>query len=88
MQCVPLCCKISILFLIVTNKNERPMVSKCRAVASVVLNDPDKIEPVLVTVENRFDTLNNRDIDILVRGDAYTLERELREVSVLFQAIH
>ena len=57
------------------------IMEKCRAVAAVVLNDPDKIDVINVTKENRFLKLNNREIDVLIRGDADTLQREIREVS-------
>ena len=46
-----------------------------------MLNDPNKIERVLVDEEDRFTRLNSGEIDVLLRGDVYTLEREIREVS-------
>ena len=60
--------------------------TKCRAIASVVLNDPNKIERVLVDATDRFIRLNKGDIDVLLRGDTYTLQREAREVSHSFFA--
>eukprot|EP00581_Thalassiosira_minuscula_P018240 CAMPEP_0183718348 /NCGR_PEP_ID=MMETSP0737-20130205/11631_1 /TAXON_ID=385413 /ORGANISM="Thalassiosira miniscula, Strain CCMP1093" /LENGTH=914 /DNA_ID=CAMNT_0025947893 /DNA_START=195 /DNA_END=2940 /DNA_ORIENTATION=+ len=51
----------------------------CRAIASVVLGDPNAIEPVPVTYQDRFIILDNREIDVLMLGDYYELQREIRE---------
>mmetsp|Transcript_18811 Transcript_18811/g.39619 ORF Transcript_18811/g.39619 Transcript_18811/m.39619 type:complete len:968 (-) Transcript_18811:291-3194(-) len=51
----------------------------CRAIASVVLGDPNAIQAKHMTFGNRFFKLNNREIDVLMMGDFYKLEREIRE---------
>jgi hypothetical protein len=45
------------------------------------LNNPDAVEKVNRTAQNRFIMLNDRVVDILAGGDTYTIEREVNEVS-------
>ncbi|KAL9179839.1 hypothetical protein ACHAXT_007809 [Thalassiosira profunda] len=54
-------------------------VDLCRAVASVLLGDPNLIEEVPVSGANRFESLYNRSIDLSLYGDTHTVEREVRE---------
>ena len=54
---------------------------QCKAVASVVLGNPEKVEPVPVTGHDRFVKLRDREIDLLIYGDFITIEREVLEVS-------
>jgi len=51
----------------------------CRAVAAVLLGNPDKIKPVPLTWANRFHQLLDRSVDLLLLGDTHTIEREVRE---------
>lgn len=53
----------------------------CRAVASVVLGDPESFAPIPVTAEDRFIKLRDKKIDVLIWGDSYTLEREISEIT-------
>ncbi len=46
----------------------------------MLFGDPEKIEKVNVTIEERFQKLDDRAVDLLLYGDAYTIEREIREV--------
>lgn len=49
----------------------------------MVLGDPDKIEPVVVTSETRFALLNGRLIDALIYGEYNTLRRQVSEVCAI-----
>ncbi|BBK42744.1 amino acid ABC transporter substrate-binding protein [Allostella vacuolata] len=51
-------------------------VDYCRAVASVVLGDPDKVRYVPVPTQHRLDALQRGEIDLLPRNTTWTLERE------------
>ncbi|KAL7517166.1 hypothetical protein ACHAWX_002114 [Stephanocyclus meneghinianus] len=53
----------------------------CQAVAAIALNSPNKVEVINVTAETRFVTLNDRNADLLVSGDTYTIEREANEAT-------
>ena len=49
----------------------------CRAVATVVLGDPSKVEFVPLEAEMRFDALKSGKIDVLSRNTTWTMERDV-----------
>lgn len=54
----------------------------CRAVAFVIFggSEPDNfLNMTVVTIEDRFQLLNDRKVDLLIRSDTHTIEREVRE---------
>ena len=51
-------------------------VDFCRAVASALFNDPDKIKFRELTVDNRFEALKSGEIDLLSRNTTKTLSRD------------
>eukprot|EP00579_Thalassiosira_antarctica_P001572 CAMPEP_0201869988 /NCGR_PEP_ID=MMETSP0902-20130614/3284_1 /ASSEMBLY_ACC=CAM_ASM_000551 /TAXON_ID=420261 /ORGANISM="Thalassiosira antarctica, Strain CCMP982" /LENGTH=799 /DNA_ID=CAMNT_0048395557 /DNA_START=157 /DNA_END=2553 /DNA_ORIENTATION=- len=53
----------------------------CRAVASVVLGDPEKYKRIIVTREDQFAKLIGREVDLVLLGKVHTLEREVNEQS-------
>ncbi|KAL7532749.1 hypothetical protein ACHAXR_006489, partial [Thalassiosira sp. AJA248-18] len=53
----------------------------CRAVAAVVVGNPEKVQGVPVTGTNRWQLLHDGTVDILVYGDTHTIEREVKETS-------
>ncbi len=53
-------------------------VDLCRAVASAVFDDADKVEYVTVDSDERFGALGNRRVDILSRNTTWTLTRNAR----------
>ena len=55
---------------------------QCRAVAAAALGDPDKAEPVVVALSERFRELQAREVDILMRT-THTMERDVFEVKFL-----
>ena len=56
------------------------MFLQCRAVAAVLLGNPDNFVRVPVPTGPRFQQLNDRIVDLLIRGDTHTIEREVKEV--------
>ncbi|KAL7547496.1 hypothetical protein ACHAWF_018338 [Thalassiosira exigua] len=56
-----------------------PVLLQCRSIAAVILGDPDKVEGVPVTWENRFEKLRDRETDVQIQLETHTLEREVRE---------
>ncbi|EJK48875.1 hypothetical protein THAOC_32294 [Thalassiosira oceanica] len=52
----------------------------CRSVATAVLGDPNATQLVPVG-KDRFQVLNDHGVDLLVAGDAWTVEKAMREVS-------
>ena len=54
----------------------------CRGVAVAVLGDPDATRLVPVG-EDRYQVLNDHGVDLLVAGDAWTVEKTFREVRAL-----
>lgn len=58
-----------------------------RAVAAAVLEDPEKVSYVPVTVSNRFPVLLSGNIDLLLRNTTYTFEREAA-IGVRFAGIY
>lgn len=53
----------------------------CRAIAAVVVGNPDSYIGVQVSFANRWQHLLERKIDVLIRYDTYTIEREVKETS-------
>ena len=51
-------------------------VDLCRAVASALFDDPDKVEFRELNVDNRFDALRSGEIDLLSRNTTRTLSRD------------
>ena len=68
------------MHLYLTENNAFSNTTKCQALASVVLNDPNALEVIHVTAETRFAALNDRYVDVLAGGETYTVEREINEV--------
>lgn len=54
-------------------------VDLCRAVASALFDDPDKVEFRELNVENRFKALKSGEIDLLSRNTTKTLSRDTDE---------
>ena len=52
----------------------------CRGVAAAVLGDPNATQLVPVG-KDRYQVLNDHGVDLLVAGDAWTIEKSVREVS-------
>jgi general L-amino acid transport system substrate-binding protein len=53
-------------------------VDFCRAVATVVIGDPDKVDFVPLSAAARFDALTARKIDLLSRNSTWTMARDLK----------
>ena len=53
-------------------------VDFCRAVASAVLGDPDKVDFVPLSAAARFDALTQHKIDLLSRNSTWTMTRDLK----------
>ncbi len=53
-------------------------VDFCRAVATVVLADPDKVDFVPLSAAARFDALTQHKIDLLSRNSTWTMSRDLK----------
>ena len=51
-------------------------VDFCRALAAAIFNDPSKVQFVPLTASERFDTLKNKQIDVLSRNSTWTMGRE------------
>src|SRR3954452_13341311 len=51
-------------------------VDICKAIASAVLGDPEKVKYVPLTPQQRFTALQSGEIDILSRNTSYTLQRD------------
>jgi len=52
-------------------------VDFCRAIAVALFNDPEKVEFVPYTMQQRFSGLQSREVDILVNGTSVTISRAL-----------
>ncbi|MGD9944888.1 MAG: amino acid ABC transporter substrate-binding protein [Burkholderiaceae bacterium] len=48
----------------------------CKAVAAVILNDPNKVQFVPTTTQNRFTVLQSGEVDILSRNTTWTASRD------------
>ncbi len=53
-------------------------VDFCRAVATAVLGDPDKVDFVPLSAAARFDALKDHKIDVLSRNSTWTMSRDLK----------
>lgn len=53
-------------------------VDFCRAVATVVLGDPEKVDFVPLSAAARFDALTQHKIDVLSRNSTWTMARDLK----------
>lgn len=51
-------------------------IDYCRAIAAGILGDPDAVEFKPLTAEQRFTSLQSREIDVLVRNTTYTASRD------------
>lgn len=51
-------------------------VDFCRAVAAAIFNDATKVEFVPLSVDNRFDALRTKKVDLLSRNSTWTMGRE------------
>jgi general L-amino acid transport system substrate-binding protein len=51
-------------------------VDLCRAVASAIFNDPNKVKFVALTAKDRFTALQSGDVDLLARNTTWTLSRD------------
>jgi general L-amino acid transport system substrate-binding protein len=51
-------------------------VDFCRAVAAAILNDPNKVQFVPTTTQNRFTVLQSGEVDILSRNTTWTSSRD------------
>lgn len=56
------------------------LFTQCKAIAAVVLNNPESFVLTYVTTKNRFQMLRDRQVDVLVGGETFTVEREVFEV--------
>lgn len=59
----------------------------CRAVAAAVLGDVRKIKFILLVPQNRFEALQKRAVDVLVRSTTWTLSRDA-DLGVHFTAVN
>lgn len=59
----------------------------CRVLAAAIFGDVSKAEPVIVTGETRFPTLQNGDTDVLIRTTTYTFSRDV-ELGLSFPMIY
>ncbi|MFO1173012.1 MAG: amino acid ABC transporter substrate-binding protein [Hyphomicrobiaceae bacterium] len=53
-------------------------VDVCRAVAAVVLGDPNKVKFIGLSAQQRFTALQNGEIDMLSRNSTWTLQRDTK----------
>jgi general L-amino acid transport system substrate-binding protein len=51
-------------------------IDYCRAVAAAVLGDPEAVEYVPLTAQQRFTALQSGEIDVLIRNTTYTASRD------------
>ena len=51
-------------------------VDFCRALSSVIFDDPDKVTYVPLGADDRFEALRDKKIDVLVRNSTWTMSRE------------
>lgn len=61
-------------------------VDFCRALASAVLGDPEKVKFTALTAAARFPSLKSGEVDVLVRNTTWTMEREA-VLGVLFAGV-
>jgi len=51
-------------------------IDMCRALAAAVVGDADRVEYVETSAENRFALLRNGEVDVLMSGSTWTLQRD------------
>src|SRR3954453_14955753 len=51
-------------------------VDFCRAIASAIFDNPDKVKFVPLEAKERFEELANRKVDVLARNSTWTMSRE------------
>uniref|UniRef100_A0A7R9VIJ6 Solute-binding protein family 3/N-terminal domain-containing protein n=1 Tax=Pseudictyota dubia TaxID=2749911 RepID=A0A7R9VIJ6_9STRA len=70
---------------ITINEDGEPVgfyVDLCRSVAAAMFGSPDLIELIPLSEADRFAVLATGGVDVLIRGDTHTFERDVHEVSV------
>jgi general L-amino acid transport system substrate-binding protein len=55
--------------------------TQCRAIAAAVIGNSSQIEIVYVTGSERFENLSNRSVDVLVRAETHTMDRDVFEAA-------
>ena len=55
-------------------------IDSCRAISASVFGNPDKINLVIVGADDRYERLVGREVDVLLAGDSFTVEKSIREV--------
>ena len=63
-------------------------IDQCRALAATIFKDPIKMNLVTVGADDRYKRLLNHEVDVLYAGDTFTLEKSIREVSVMIYAFY
>jgi general L-amino acid transport system substrate-binding protein len=61
-------------------------VALCRALAAAIFNDATKVEFVPLSVDNRFEALQSKKIDVLSRNSTWTMGRE-GKLGLVFAAV-
>ncbi len=61
-------------------------VDFCRAIASAIFDDPNKVRYTPLNAGNRFTTLQSGQIDVLSRNTSWTMSREA-DLNVMFPAV-
>ena len=51
-------------------------VDYCRAIASAVFNDPNKVKFVPLTAKDRFTAMQSGEVDVLIRNTTWTISRD------------
>jgi general L-amino acid transport system substrate-binding protein len=62
-------------------------VDYCRALASAIFNDPNKVKFIPLTAKDRFTALQSGEIDVLARDSTWTEQREA-DLGLLFTAVN
>ena len=52
----------------------------CRRLAAAIFGDPSRIRLVPVDDNDRYGRLSNREVDVMIAGDSFTVEKLVREV--------
>ena len=59
----------------------------CRRLAAAIFGDPSRIQLVPIDDNDRYGRLSNREVDVMLAGDSFTVEKLVREVSELRQVL-
>lgn len=54
-------------------------IDSCRAISASIFGNPDKINLVIVGADDRYIRLGRREVDVLLAGDSFTVEKAIRE---------